>query len=267
MASSISSTSQSTSSSDERRERRKRKERKRSKEREKKRSNSSSGSDSASDERKAKKAKAGERDNKKSKSKDKHSKRKREKEKDKGKKKKHKSSREDTVRSVISGKRIKRQIEESEADVAARQEREMRLRLLNEDEDGAFAKSRTIGEKPPSTMQEFAAARLKAARNDPKLMAQIVEEAQHARKEKRNKVRARAARAGRTYPSGARPLTLSLVPAIAMHSRTRAIHLASRPGAPGAGARTRGHPRHLARARVACIWHATDNTRLTAVHA
>jgi len=104
----------------------------------------------------------------------------------KSRKKHRKSDREETQRSVISGKRIKRAIEETEADLAARHEREERLRLLNDEEDQVQLGSKGA-DKPPRTVQEFAMARMKAARSDPKLMAQIMEEAKTNRKAKRQK--------------------------------------------------------------------------------
>lgn len=206
MASSVSSGSSSSSSSEE--ERRREKKRKERKE-----------------------EKKGKREHKKSKDKDKDKRSsKRKKDKDKDKKKRHKSSgREDVVRSVISGKRIRRQIDETEADIAARQEREMRLRLLNEDEDQQIVNAKSAGEKAPTTMQEFAAARMKAARSDPKLMAQLMEEAKEARKAKRNKVsrlrpaRARRGRAGAeiSLPRRAHPSALGA--SHARHARTPAL--------------------------------------------
>lgn len=178
MAGSSSDSGNSSSSSSEE-DRRKEKKRSRDKDKEKHRSS-----------KRDKSSRGRDKEHKHKKDKDKKDKRKKRKDKEK-----HKSKSADVVRSVISGKRIKRQREESEADIAARQEREMRLRILNEDEDTMMAGGAGGKDKPPTTMQEFAAARMKAARSDPKLMAQIMEEAKAARRAKREKVR--AARLGR----------------------------------------------------------------------
>ena len=137
-------------------------------------SSDSSDSSSSSRERKRKK-----KERKKKERKEKR--RKRKEDKEKKQKKQHKRA---SQRSIITGKKIKRQ-DGSVADEAGAARRAMLLAQMNEGEDADYA-----APPKPSSRQADAAERLAAARADPKLMLQMMQQSADAQHDKRRRLAA-----------------------------------------------------------------------------